>query len=72
MLLRVGLFMDGRRVAEEFKDEETRGALTADRAVAPFAMDPGGELEAVEDVLRRAGGVARPGRAGGAVVAMLV
>ena len=61
--------MDGRRVTEEFKDEETRGALTAERAVAPLVIATGGELE---DVLRRIGGVARPGRAGGAVVAILV
>lgn len=70
-LFRVGLFTDGRRVVEEFKDEETRGALTAERAVAPLAIEFGGELETDEDVRREDGGVARPGRDGGEVVAMI-
>src|ERR1700692_900588 len=68
-LFAVGPLTDGRRATDEFREEETRGALTAERAVAPFEMEFGGEIE-TEDVRRDDGGVARPGREG-AVVAMM-
>jgi len=63
-------FTDGRRVTEELREEETRGALAAERAVAPFAIEFGGETETEEEVRREDefGGVARPG--GEAMVAM--
>lgn len=61
-LFDVGLFTDGRRATDEFSEEETRGELAAERAVAPFAMEFGGEGETEEGVRRDDGGVARPGR----------
>lgn len=55
-------------MVDEFKDEETLGVLTADLAVAPLAIEFGGEVEVVDDVRREVGGVARPGRGGGVLV----
>jgi hypothetical protein len=64
-------FTDGRRATGELK-EETRGLLAAERAVAPFAMEFGGETETKVEVRceDEFGGVARPG--GEAVVAMML
>ena len=61
-LLDVGPLTEGRRVTDEFNEEETRGALAAERAVAPFAMEFGGEVEGEEGERRADGGVALPGR----------
>ena len=57
-LLDVEPLTDGRRVTDEFNEEETRGALAAERAVAPFAMEFGGEAEGEEGERRADGGVA--------------
>lgn len=65
----VGLFTDGRRDIDEFKEDDTRGELTAERAVAPLAIELGGDVDVVEDRRREVGGVALPGR-GVAVVAI--
>jgi hypothetical protein len=65
----VGPFTEGRRVTDEFKEEETRGALAAERAVAPFVIEFVGEIEADEEVRRDEGVVDRPGE--DAVVAMI-
>lgn len=59
-----GPFKEGLRAAVPFKDEDTRGVLTAERAVAPFVMEFGGELAREDDVRRELGGVARPPRGG--------
>lgn len=53
----VAPFRDARR-AGGVKDDETRGE-TAERAVAPLAMDEGGWVDDTEDERREAGGAAR-------------
>ena len=65
-----GPFKEGLRAVVPFKDEDTRGVLTAERAVAPFVIEFGGELARGDDVRREFGGVARPARGGEVAVAI--
>lgn len=71
-VLRKGPLREGLRAAAPLRDEDTRGLVTAERAVAPFAIEFGGDPDREEDGRREAGGVARPLVRGGAVVAMNV
>lgn len=66
---RIGPFKDALRPGAPFKDEDTRGDVTAERAVAPFVIEFGGELAGEAGVRRELGGVARPVR-GEVVVAI--
>lgn len=56
---RTGPFKDGLRPGTPFKDEDTRGDVTAERAVAPFVIEFGGGEAGAR---RELGGVARPVR----------
>lgn len=63
-VLRVGLLTDGLRARDEAKEEEVRDPETAERAVAPFAIE-------FEDPFASGEEVRRGGRGGGAVVAIM-
>lgn len=69
---RTAPFNEGLRAGVLLREEDTRGELTAERAVAPFVIEFGGEVAGDIGARRELGGVARPAARGGEVAVLAI